>query len=109
MRSVERDNVKMMFDTLHVLYRNDIPTGYGRIMGKDLVYIHVSDSNRLLPGEGRVDWFGLMQTLQKSPFDGYITMEIDLNTRSADPDNIASTALKFLKDAESKLNSERKG
>jgi protein FrlC len=108
MRSVEQDNVKVMFDTLHVLYRNEIPTDYVRTMGKDLVHVHVSDSDRLLPDEGRVDWFGLMQTLQESQFDGYVTMEIGLHSRSADPDNIARTALKFLKDVESKLNSERK-
>jgi fructoselysine 3-epimerase len=108
MRSVERDNVKVMFDTLHALYGNEIPADYVRTMGKDLVHIHVSDSDRLLPGEGRVDWFGLMQTLQECEFDGYVTMEIGLDSRLADPDKIARTALKFLKDVESKLNSERK-
>jgi fructoselysine 3-epimerase len=55
MRSVERDNVKVMFDTLHAIYRNEIPADYVRTMGKDLVHVHFSDSNRLLPGEGRVD------------------------------------------------------
>jgi hypothetical protein len=35
-------------------------------------------------------------------------MEIGLDSRLADPDKIARTALKFLKDVESKLNSERK-
>jgi protein FrlC len=99
MRSVERDNVRVMFDTLHALYRDEIPADYVRTMGKDLVHIHVSDSNRLLPGEGRVDWFGLMQTLQECRFDGYVTMELGLDSRLADPDQIAKTALKFLKEA----------
>ena len=108
MRSVERDNVKVMFDTLHAIYRNEIPADYVRTMGKDLVHVHFSDSNRLLPGEGRVDWFGLMQTLQECEFDGYVTMELGLDSRVADPDQIARTALKFLKDVESQLNSEDK-
>jgi protein FrlC len=108
MRSVERDNVKVMFDTLHAIYRNEIPADYVRTMGKDLVHVHFSDSNRLLPGEGRVDWFGLMQTLQECEFDGYVTMELGLDSRVADPDQIARTALKFLKDMESQLNSEHK-
>ena len=108
MRSVERDNVKVMFDTLHALYRNELPADYVRAMGNDLVHVHVSDSDRLLPGEGRVDWFGLMQTLQECQFDGYVTMELGLDSRSADPDKIARTALKFLKDLESQLNVERK-
>src|SRR5258708_14250140 len=107
MRSVKHSNVKLMFDTLHALYRDEIPADYVRTMGKDLVHVHVSDSNRLLPGEGRVDWFGLMQTLKEYQFDGYVTMELGLDSRLADPDKIARTALKFLKDVESQLNSER--
>ena len=34
MRSVERDNIKVMFDTLHALYRDEIPADYVRTMGK---------------------------------------------------------------------------
>src|ERR1700751_2379652 len=65
MRSVARDNVKVMFDTLHALYHSEIPADYVRAMRDDLVHIHVSDSNRVIPGEGRVDCrfpIGLDQT-----------------------------------------------
>jgi fructoselysine 3-epimerase len=104
MRSVEHSNVKLMFDTLHALYRNEIPADYARAMGKDLVHIHVSDRNRVLPGEGQVDWVGLLQVLRDCEFDEFITMEIGLDGRSADPDRIARTALAYLKDVEAKLN-----
>ena len=104
MQSVEHSNVKLMFDTLHALYRNEIPADYARAMGKDLVHIHVSDKNRVLPGEGQVDWVGLLQVLRESDFDGFITMEVGLDARSADPDRIARTALAYLKDVESKVN-----
>jgi fructoselysine 3-epimerase len=107
MRSVARDNVKVMFDTLHALYRNEIPADYVRAMRDDLVHIHVSDSNRVIPGEGRVDWIGLMQALNECGYDGYLTMEIGLDSRTADPDQIARTALKFLKGIESELNYDR--
>ena len=103
MRSIARDNVKVMFDTLHALYRNEIPADYVRAMRDDLVHIHVSDSNRVIPGEGRVDWIGLMQALTECGYDGYLTMEIGLDSRTADPDQIARTALKFLKAIESEL------
>jgi protein FrlC len=76
MRSVTHKNVKAMLDTLHVVYRNDIPADYVRIMGKDLVHVHVSDKDRLLPGECRVDWPGFMQALVEAEFDGFVTMEI---------------------------------
>ncbi len=65
MRSVARDNVKVMFDTLHALYRNEIPADYVRAMREDLVHIHLSDSDRVIPGEGRVDWIGLMRALNE--------------------------------------------
>ena len=104
MRSVARDNVKVMFDTFHALYRNEIPADYVRAMRDDLVHIHVSDSNRVIPGEGRVDWIGLMRALNECGYDGYLTMEIGLDSRTADPDQIARTALKFLKGIESQLN-----
>ncbi len=104
MRSVARDNVKVMFDTLHALYRNEIPADYVRTMREDLVHVHVSDSGRVIPGEGRVDWIGLMQALNECGYNGYLTMEIGLDSRAADPDQIARTALKFLKGVESQLN-----
>jgi fructoselysine 3-epimerase len=104
MRSVARDNVKVMFDTFHALYRNEIPADYVRAMRDDLMHIHVSDSNRVIPGEGRVDWIGLMRALNECGYDGYLTMEIGLDSRTADPDQIARTALKFLKGIESQLN-----
>jgi protein FrlC len=104
MRSVARDNVKVMFDTFHALYRNEIPADHVRAMRDDLVHIHVSDSSRVIPGEGRVDWIGLMQALNECGYDGYLTMEIGLDSRTADPDQIARTALKFLKGIESQFN-----
>jgi fructoselysine 3-epimerase len=93
-----------MFDTLHALYRDEIPADYARAMGGDLVHIHVSDKNRVLPGEGNVDWVGLMQVLRECGFAGFITMEVGLDSRSADPDRIARTALAYLKDVETKLD-----
>ena len=36
MRSVEHSNVKLMFDTLHALYRDELPADYARAMGGDL-------------------------------------------------------------------------
>src|ERR1700740_474032 len=76
MRSVSRKNVKVMLDTLLIIYRNDIPASHVRVMRKDLVHGHVSDRDRLLPGEGGVDWLGFMQALLEAKFDGFVTMEI---------------------------------
>ncbi len=103
MRSVKQTNVKLMFDTLHALYRDEIPADYARAMRDDLVHIHISDEDRMLPGKERVDWVGLLQALRECAFEGYLTMELGLDSRSADPDRLARTALKYMKEAESKL------
>jgi protein FrlC len=58
MPSVARQNVKLMFDTHHLLYRDEIPTDYVRTIQEYLVRIHVSDNDRVIPGEGRVDRVG---------------------------------------------------
>ena len=51
-------------------------------MREDLVHVHVSDSDRVIPGEGRVDWIGLMQALNECGYSGYLTMEIGLDSRA---------------------------
>ena len=48
-----------------------------------------------------------MQGLRNCAFEGYITMELGLDTRTADPDYIARTALVYLKEVESKLSEEK--
>ena len=48
-----------------------------------------------------------MQALKEYFFDGYVTMEIGLDSRSADPDQIARTAVNFLREVESQLNCDR--
>ena len=47
---------------------------------------------------------GLMQALNECAYSGYLTAEIGLDSRAADPDQIARTALRFLKGVESQLS-----
>ena len=53
MRAVDAPNVKLMFDTIHAMYRNEVPTDYVYRMGQDLRYVHISDIDRLPPGQGQ--------------------------------------------------------
>ena len=66
MRAVGMTNVKLMFDTIHAMYRNEVPTDYVYRMGSDLKYVHISDIERLPPGQGRGDFIGLVQALTTS-------------------------------------------
>jgi protein FrlC len=97
MRAVDAPNVKLMFDTIHAMYRNDVPTDYVYRMGKDLRYVHISDVDRLPPGQGRGDFIGLVQALEDIGYDGFLSMEIGFNYRNAQPDKFAREAYEYMK------------
>lgn len=103
MREAEQDNVGVMFDTYHALYRNEVSADYVRIMQEHLVHVHAADTDRLPPGEGTVDWVSFMQALKDINYQGHVTMEIGFNTRAAEPDRYARQAIQFLKGVEQQL------
>jgi protein FrlC len=103
MRGTQQANVKVMFDTYHAIYRNEVSADYVRTMGRNLAHIHCADTDRAAPGDGRVDWRGVMQALKDVGFAGYLTMEVGFHTRAADPDLYAARSLAFLKQLESEL------
>jgi protein FrlC len=97
MRAVDAPNVKLMFDTIHAMYRNEVPTDYVYRMGSDLRYVHISDTDRLAPGQGRGDFVGLVRALKDTGYDGYLSMEIGFNYRNAQPDKFAREAFEYMK------------
>ncbi|SDR61422.1 sugar phosphate isomerase/epimerase family protein [Paraburkholderia tuberum] len=98
MREVDEPNVKLMFDTYHVLYRNEVASDYVYRFGKDLHHVHFADSNRLPPGEGKGDFLSVVQALHDIKYDGYIAMEIGYDRRDSNPDAIARRAYKNVKE-----------
>jgi fructoselysine 3-epimerase len=97
MKQVNCPNVKVMFDTFHVLYRQEVSTDYIYTMGKDLHHIHLSDNDRLAPGQGRGDFVGVIQALKDINYDGYLAMEIGFDRRNIEPDLVARQALEYIK------------
>lgn len=97
MRAVDAPNVKLMFDTIHAMYRNEAPTDYVYRMGEDLRYVHISDVDRLAPGQGRGDFVGLVQALNDIGYNGFLSMEIGFNYRNAQPDKFAREAYEYMK------------
>ncbi len=97
MRAVGQPNVKLMFDTIHVYYRNEVPTDYVHRMGADLHYVHLSERDRLAPGQGGGDFVGLVEALKEIDYDGYLSMEIGFNRRDVEPDLVARQAFDHVK------------
>jgi protein FrlC len=95
---VDRPNVKLMFDTYHVIYRNEVSTDYIKRMGKDLHHIHLADANRAAPCDnGNADYRGIVAELRKIDFQGYLTMEIGFDRRAVEADRIAREAYDYMK------------
>ena len=96
-------NVGLMFDVAHALFRKENPADYVYIAGDYLKHVHFSDSNRLAPGMGSVDFLPLMKALKDIHYNDYITMEIGFG-RTVGMDSLARKTLEHLKSLEKQLN-----
>jgi protein FrlC len=98
MDEVGAANVKLMFDTYHAIYRNEVSTDYVDRMGANLYHVHLADTNRAVPSDaGRADYRGLVRALAERGFDGFLTLEIGFDRRAVEPDRIAREAFAYLK------------
>ena len=97
MKETQVPNIKVMFDTFHANYRNEPMADYVRKMGQNLAHVHISDTDRLPPGQGNMDFRPLIQALKDINFNRFLTMEIGFNTRAADPDIYALQSYEYLK------------
>jgi protein FrlC len=86
-----------MFDTIHVYYRNEVASDYVYRLGDMLGYVHLSDVDRLPPGQGRGDFVGVIEALKEIGYDGWLSMEIGFNRRDVEPDQVARDAFNFIK------------
>ncbi|MCY9697705.1 sugar phosphate isomerase/epimerase family protein [Paenibacillus alginolyticus] len=90
-------NVKVMFDTFHALYRNEVASDYVYRMADKLHHVHIADSDRLPPGQGRCDFTEVFKALKAINYDGYISMEVGFHTRQAEPDWYARTSIEYVR------------
>jgi protein FrlC len=107
MSQSEQSNIKVMFDTFHVLYRNEDPSDYVYKMGKHLAHIHISDHDRLAPGSGGMDFRPVMEALIATGYDGFVTMEIGFTSRAVHPDSLARQALEHLQALEANISLQK--
>ena len=96
MREADSKNVKVMFDTFHVLTKTAdqaTPIDYVKKMKQHLVHMHISDVNRQPPGT-QTDFKPLINALKKIGYDRYLSAEI---WTGPSPDNVAFQAFQYLK------------
>lgn len=98
MNAVGANNVSLMFDTYHAIYRNEVSTDYVHQMGSDLSHVHLADAGRAAPSDaGVADYRALVRALKATGFDGYLTMEIGFDRRAVDADRVARDAHDYLR------------
>jgi sugar phosphate isomerase/epimerase len=93
-RTLDRPNVKVMPDVFHMNIEDVSITQSLEEAGDAIGYVHVADSNRRAPGQGHLDFRGIVSTLRKTGYDWYLTAEID---PVPDPDTAAESAAAYLR------------
>lgn len=71
----EPRSLGLLLDTFHMNLEEVEPGSSVRAAGEWLKYVHVADSNRLVPGMGHFDFAALLRVLTTVGFDGPITLE----------------------------------
>jgi len=72
------NSVKIMLDCFHMNIEEPDPVDAVRKAGKQLIHMHVADSNRLSVGRGHLDFKAIVRALKEIGYDRYLTMEIHL-------------------------------
>ena len=106
------DNVVIHLDTYHMnIEEAGMAAGF-RAAGAHLGYVHVSESNRGVPGTGTIDWDDVMAGLREVGFEGPVVLESfnhmhpDIASGLAvwkpvaeNPDDVVNVGLPFLRQA----------
>ncbi|WP_197234103.1 sugar phosphate isomerase/epimerase family protein [Priestia endophytica] len=93
---VGKSNLYLLADFFHMnLEEVSIPDAF-RMYGKDIMHVHLGDSNRLLPGQGHTDFNSGLAALRDIGYEGYMALECSI---SGEPDIVFPQCIRFLRDA----------
>ena len=110
-RETGLSNGGIMADTFHMNIEESSITGAIRSFADILNHVHLSDSNRLAPGLGHVDFEGVLRTLREVGYRGGLAFELIPalpNILEDEPerpsfDEVASQAIGYMREAERRL------
>jgi D-psicose/D-tagatose/L-ribulose 3-epimerase len=74
-KDVGRPNVKVMLDCFHMSIEEDSMGDAIRTADKYLGHFHIGETNRKVPGKGRMPWDEMAQALRDINYQGYVVME----------------------------------
>ncbi|HEX2417528.1 MAG TPA: sugar phosphate isomerase/epimerase family protein [Micromonosporaceae bacterium] len=76
--------LRICADTYHMNIEEDHPPSAVQEAARLIGHVQVSDSNRLQPGSGHLDWKGVLAALDNTGYDGYLAVECRLRGESAE-------------------------
>lgn len=91
---VESENVLVMADVFHIYTENDSVRDTVLKAGDRLGYVHLADSDRLIPGTGKIDFRKFVDALREIGYKGYMIMEFN---PGANPDESLQQAFEYVK------------
>ena len=75
LEQLDEPNITIHFDTYHMnIEEKGIGEGF-RNAGKACAYVHLSESDRGVPGSGTIDWNDVMRSLADTHFSGWLVLE----------------------------------
>ncbi|WP_222263070.1 sugar phosphate isomerase/epimerase family protein [Modestobacter marinus] len=77
------DSVRVVADTYHMNIEEADPLAALRDNAVRLAHVQLSDSNRLEPGAGHLDWGALLSCLEAIGYDGHLAFECRLSGPAA--------------------------
>lgn len=74
-RRVGHPNVRGMYDTFHANIEEKSPEDAIQILGDSVAHVHISESDRGVPGTGMVRWSETFAALRSIKYDGWFVIE----------------------------------
>jgi sugar phosphate isomerase/epimerase len=71
-------NAGLLLDMFHLSIEEACIAAKVRDAGDYTKYVHLGDSNRLMPGYGHTDWAAITRALKDAGFTGYMSLECSL-------------------------------
>jgi sugar phosphate isomerase/epimerase len=91
---VAKNNFGLLLDTFHMnIEESDICAGI-RACGDRIFHFHVADSNRWHPGAGHLDFRGILEELEKTGYQGFVSGEF---MPFPDADTAAERSITYLR------------
>ena len=94
----DHPHVKLNADVFHMAMEEQNSIQALRDYAADIGYIHLSDSNRRLPGQGMIDFAALATVLKEMGYDGWLALEC------GNPGQNAEYARQFMADLPASLD-----